>query len=140
MLLFAENKNLLWLYILIAVVAVALIVFLVFVILKKMNKNQYLSKIDNYLKEIEIENKTQLDSYINRLKNISKKNDQYVPIYEQISAQFDKLTTVDREKLILRQKGLKDRILTEPKFSKGLLEQFKSFETAISQYKKEISE
>lgn len=139
MLLFAEEKNLLWLYILIAVVVVALIVFLVFIILKNMNKNQYLSKIDNYLEQIEIENKTQLDSYINRLKNISKKNDDYVDIYQQISAQFEKLTTSDREKLILRQKGLKDRIVTEPKFSKGLLEQFKSFEAAIVQYKKEIS-
>lgn len=139
MLLFAEEKNLLWLYILIALVVVALIVFLVFIILKNMNKNQYLSKIDNYLEQIEIENKTQLDSYINRLKNISKKNDDYVDIYQQISAQFEKLTTSDREKLILRQKGLKDRIVTEPKFSKGLLEQFKSFEAAIVQYKKEIS-
>lgn len=139
MLLFAEEKNLLWLYILIAAVVVALIVFLVFIILKNMNKNQYLSKIDNYLEQIEIENKTQLDSYINRLKNISKKNDDYVDIYKQISAQFEKLTTSDREKLILRQKGLKDRIVSEPKFSKGLLEQFKSFEAAIVQYKKEIS-
>lgn len=138
MLIFAENKNLLWLYILISVVAIAIIVFFVFMILKRMNKNQYLSKIDNYLNQIEIENKTQLDSYINRLKNISKKNDDYVPIYEQISAQFEKLTHADRDKLILRQKGLKDRILTEPKFSKGLLDQFKSFESAIAQYKKEI--
>ena len=133
------NNNLLWLYIAIAVAVVVLIVVLVCLILKKMNKNQYLTKIDNYLNQIEIENKVQLDAYINRLKNISKRNEDYQEIYNQISAQFNKLTTADRDKLILRQKGLKDRLLTEQKFSKGLLEQFKSFESAIAQYKKEIT-
>ena len=133
------NNNLLWLYIAIAVAVVVLIVVLVCLILKKMNKNQYLTKIDNYLNQIEIENKVQLDAYINRLKNISKRNEDYVEIYNQISAQFNKLTTADRDKLILRQKGLKDRLLIEQKFSKGLLEQFKSFESAIAQYKKEIT-
>lgn len=139
MLILAEKQNYLWLYIVIAVVAIAIISILFFLILKKMNKKQYLTKIDSYLNEINIDNKSQLDSYISRLKNISKNNEDFVPIYEQISAQFEKLTSADRDKLILRQRGLKDRLVTESKLTKGLLDQFKSFESAIVQYKKEIA-
>lgn len=139
MLFLGEAKSLLWLYILIAVVVLAAISVIFFFILKKMNKKQYLTKIDNYLNEININNKSQLDSYINRLKNIAKNNDDFVDIYQQISAQFEKLTTADREKLISRQKGLKDRFVTDSKITKGLLDQFKSFEAAINQYKKEIA-
>lgn len=129
----------LWIYIPIGVVALLLIVLAIILISKKTSKKQYLIKVDHYLKLIEIENKSQIEAYIHRLKNISLKNEDYVQIYKQISAQFDRLITTEREKLISRQRGLKERLINEPKITKGLIEQFKSFDNAIIQYKKEIS-
>ena len=52
-------------------VAIVLIGVGVFVFLKKNSKNSYLIKVDNFLKQIECENKSQIEAYITRLKNIS---------------------------------------------------------------------
>ena len=52
--------------------------------------------------------------------------------------QFERLMTVEKDKLLIRQKGLKERVLNEQKIRRGLIEQIKSFENAIVQYKKEI--
>ena len=97
--------------------------FVIFFI-KKSGKKQYLVKLDNLLSEIEVSNKSQLDAYISRLKTIANKNDAYIEIYNQLSAQLERLETNEREKLITRQKGL--------------LDQIKSFENAVNLYKKEI--
>ena len=128
----------LWLYIAIPTVIVLIIAVIVILVIKKSGKKQYLEKLDSLLKEIEVSNKTQLDAYISRLKTIATKNDDYVEIYAQLSAQLERLETTEREKLITRQKGLKDRVVTE-KIKKGLLDQIKSFENAVIQFKKEIS-
>lgn len=121
-------------------IAVILISVLVFFILKRSNKNKYLTKVDGMLNDINVPNKSQLDAYILRLKNIANKNENYLDIYNQISLQFDRLMSVEKDKLLVRQKGLKSRILEEKKVKKGLLEQIRSFENAINQYNKEIKQ
>ena len=118
--------------------AILLIGVGVFVFLKKNSKNSYLIKVDNFLKQIEVENQSQIEAYIARLKNISNKNEAYLQIHNQISMQFERLMTVEREKLLIRQKGLKERVVNEKKVRRGLAEQIRSFENAINQYKKEI--
>lgn len=133
----ANSNDYLWLYITIPAVIVLLIVTVVIFLIKKSGKKQYLVKLDALLEEIEVSNKSQLDAYISRLKTIANKNDAYVEIYNQLSAQLERLETVEREKLITRQKGLKDRVVSE-KIKKGLLDQIKSFENAVILYKKEI--
>ena len=42
-------------------------------ILKRSNKNKYLTKVDGMLNDINVPNKSQLDAYILRLKNIANK-------------------------------------------------------------------
>ena len=46
--------------------------------------------------------------------------------------QFERLMTVEREKLLIRQKGLKERVVNEKKVRRGLAEQIRSFENAIN--------
>lgn len=117
---------------------VALCALAVIFVLKSNNKNKYLIKVDNLLNGIEVSNKSQLDAYLVRLKNIANNNDAYVEIYNQINAQYNSLMSVERDKIIARHRGLKERIGNEPKIKKGLIEQIKSFENAILQYKKEV--
>ena len=133
----ANSNDYLWLYITIPAVIVLLTAVVVIFVIKKSGKKQYLVKLDNLLSEIEVSNKSQLDAYISRLKTIANKNDAYIEIYNQLSAQLERLETNEREKLITRQKGLKDRVVSE-KIKKGLLDQIKSFENAVNLYKKEI--
>ena len=133
----ANSNEYLWLYITIPAVIVLLIAVVVIFVIKKSGKKQYLVKLDNLLSEIEVSNKSQLDAYISRLKTIANKNDAYIEIYNQLSAQLERLESNEREKLITRQKGLKDRVVSE-KIKKGLLDQIKSFENAVNLYKKEI--
>ncbi len=138
MLFSIDNSQLIWIIVSCVLSGIVLIGLLVFFILKSTNKNKYLAKVDNLLKDINVENKAQIDAYVLRLKNIASKNEFYTEIYNQISAQFDRLMTTERDKLLLRQKGLKERITIEKKIKKGLLDQIKSFENAVNQYKKEI--
>lgn len=133
-----NESNKLWIYIVIAGVVVLLIAAIVIFIIKKSGKKQYLVKLDNLLNEIQISNKSQLNAYIARLKTISTKNEDFIEVYQQLSAQLNKIETTDWEKLVTRQKGLKDRVNTE-KIKKGLLDQIKSFENAVIQYKKDIN-
>ena len=137
MYLLSSNSSLVVVLICIGV-AIVLIGVGVFVFLKKNSKNSYLIKVDNFLKQIECENRSQIEAYITRLKNISNKNDSYSQIHNQISMQFERLMTVEKDKLLIRQKGLKERVLNEQKIRRGLIEQIKSFENAIIQYKKDI--
>ena len=116
----------------------ALCALAVIFVLKSNNKNKYFVKVDNLLTGIEIANKSQLDAYLLRLKNIANNNDAYVDIYNQINAQYETLMSVERDKIIARHRGLKERIASESKVKKGLIEQIKSFENAINQYKKEV--
>ncbi len=138
MLFSLENRHLIWIIISCIVSGIILIALIVFFVLKSTNKNKYLTRVDNMLKEINVENKAQIDAYVLRLKNIATKNDSYTEIFNQISAQFERLMTTERDKLLLRQKGLKERINNEKKIKKGLLDQIRSFENAVNQYKKEI--
>ena len=70
MTLLSKNNQLI-LIIAIVVLAIVLISALVFLILKRSNKNKYLTKVDAMLEEINVVNKSQLDAYILRLKNIA---------------------------------------------------------------------
>lgn len=137
MILYSSNNNLVLILSLIAV-AIVIIAVLVFLILKRTNKNKYLVKMDTLAASLDIDNKSQIDAYITRLANIAKKNENYVEISEMISKQFEKLMTSEKEKLVVRYKGLKERISNEKKIKRGLLDQIKSFENSVNQYLKEI--
>ena len=121
-------------------IALVLIVVSLIVIfaLKSNNKNKYFIKIDNLLSNLEIENKSQLDAYLVRLKNIANNNSDFVDIYQQINAQYESLMNTEKDKIITRHRGLKERIGNENKIKKGLIEQIKSFENAVLQYLKEV--
>lgn len=137
MILYSSNNNLALILSLIGV-AIVIIAVLVFLFLKRTNKNKYLTKMDTLVASIDIDNKSQIDAYITRLANIAKKNENYVEISEMISKQFEKLMTSEKEKLVVRYKGLKERITNEKKIKRGLLDQIKSFENSVNQYLKEI--
>lgn len=136
---FSEKSNNLILILIAAGVVVVLVTILICFIIKRNSKTTYLSKVDGMLNEINISNKPQLDAYINRLKNISINNDDFLDIYNQLSAQYEVLMNTDKEKLLTRQRGLKERILSEKRIRKPLLEQIKSLDNAILMYKKDIS-
>ena len=82
-------------------IALVLIVVSLIVIfaLKSNNKNKYFIKIDNLLSNLEIENKSQLDAYLVRLKNIANNNSDFVDIYQQINAQYESLMTTEKDKI-----------------------------------------
>ena len=107
---FSEKSNNLILILIAAGVVVVLVTILICFIIKRNSKTTYLSKVDGMLNEINISNKPQLDAYINRLKNISINNDDFLDIYNQLSAQYEALMNTDKEKLLTRQRGLKERI------------------------------
>lgn len=115
-----------------------LVVVVTILIVKGRSKTKYLSKVDYLLSQVDIDNKSQIDAYLIRLKNISNNNDSYIEIYNQMNSQFDLLISVERDKLVARHRGLKERIGTEAKIKKGLIEQIRSYENAINNYKKEI--
>lgn len=125
-------------FIICAVIAIIIVTFLICLILKRNSKANYLNKVDEMLKEINVVNTPQLEAYISRLNNIASNNDEFVDIYTQLSAQYEILMNTDKEKLLVRQRGLKERLLSEKKIKKPLLEQIKSLENAISLYKKDV--
>lgn len=137
--IFSEKSNNLILILIAACIVIVLVTVFICLALKRNSKTMYLSKVDAMLNEINIDNKPQLDAYITRLKNISLNNSDYLDIYNQLSAQYEVLTSTDKDKLLVRQRGLKERIITEKKIKKPLLDQIKSLENAITLYKKDIS-
>ena len=139
MIFYSSNNNLVLILSIVGGVILAAAV-LVFFLLKRNNKNKYLTKMDNLVSLVNIENKSQIDAYITRLANIAKKNENYVDISKMISKRFEDLMTNEKEKLVVRHKGLKERILNEKKIKKGLLDQIKSFESAVNQYVKEVKQ
>ena len=139
MIFYSSNNNLVLILSIVGGVILAIAV-LVFFLLKRNNKNKYLTKMDNLVSLVNIENKSQIDAYITRLANIAKKNENYVDISKMISKRFEDLMTNEKEKLVVRHKGLKERILNEKKIKKGLLDQIKSFESAVNQYVKEVKQ
>ena len=89
-----------------------LVVVVTILIVKGRSKTKYLSKVDYLLSQVDIDNKSQIDAYLIRLKNISNNNDSYIEIYNQMNSQFDLLISVERDKLVARHRGLKERIGT----------------------------
>ena len=109
MIFYSSNNNLVLILSIVGGVILAAAV-LVFFLLKRNNKNKYLTKMDNLVSLVNIENKSQIDAYITRLANIAKKNENYVDISKMISKRFEDLMTNEKEKLVVRHNGLKERI------------------------------
>ena len=79
-----------------------------------------------------------IESNLNRLKNVAAKDNRFEEFYNQINNEYQVLMTTEQEKLVLRQRGLRERLVNEKNVKKGLQEQIKSFENAVNRYQVDI--
>ncbi|MDY2888291.1 MAG: septation ring formation regulator EzrA [Candidatus Caccosoma sp.] len=122
--------------IIIVIVAVVLLIALIISLLiyKFSNKKYYLNKLDALLNKISISNKTQIESYLNRLNAIANRNDDYIEIESKYKERFDELDVDKRDALLLKHSELKEKIATTPKLNKELIDKIKAFENDVEMY------
>lgn len=139
MFLSISDKNLL---IIIISLAFLLVLFacLLFIKLKRNSKKSYVNKVDHLFSLVSVEANNLIKSYLTRLSKIASKNEDYEQIYLQMNNQFEKLEKEDYEKICVRYNGLRNRVLSEKKVNKNLLEQVKSFENLVNIYVNEMNQ
>lgn len=80
-----------------SILLLALIISLL--IYKFSNKKYYLNKLDALLEKISINNKTQIEAYLNRLSAIASRNDEYIEISNNYKERYDELDVDKRDAL-----------------------------------------
>lgn len=132
--LFFLASNVVTLIIVIVAIVLLLAIIISLLIYKFSNKKYYLNKLDTLLNKISINNKTQIEAYLNRLSAIASRNDEYVEINNNYKERYDELDVDKRDALILKHNELKEKIATTPKLKKDLIDKIKAFENDVEMY------